>query len=169
VGLQHSISHFDPSPPPAAGNEGLGEVAGLLEIVKLECAPLTYADLYQLAGVGGVRALGGPEIEFRAGRRDSRVSPPEGRLPACKNCEPSLSSFGFWGEGGLRRAWMGWWERGASCVTWASACVVQGASGWGSLALVSRSLCWHVMPAAAALPWRAGNAPSHGGPIQTRL
>lgn len=35
-------------------------------------------------------ALGGPEIPFRPGRRDSKVSPPEGRLPAYTNCESFL-------------------------------------------------------------------------------
>lgn len=35
------------------GNEGLEEAIGALEGVKAQCGPLTYADLYQLAGVSG--------------------------------------------------------------------------------------------------------------------
>lgn len=38
-------------------------------------------------------ALGGPEIPFRPGRRDSKVSPPEGRLPAYTNCESFLDDL----------------------------------------------------------------------------
>ena len=72
---------------PHAGNEGLEEAIEELEHVKAQCAPITFADLAQLAGVVGAESLGGPDIEFRPGRRDSRVSPPEGRLPAFQNCE----------------------------------------------------------------------------------
>ncbi|GAB4819600.1 hypothetical protein N2152v2_006646 [Parachlorella kessleri] len=68
------------------GNEGLEEAIEELEHVKAQCVPITFADLAQLAGVVGAESLGGPEIEFRPGRRDSRVSPPEGRLPAFQNC-----------------------------------------------------------------------------------
>ena len=40
-----------------AGNEGLGEVIAVLEDVKAACPPLTYADLYQLAGVSACVAV----------------------------------------------------------------------------------------------------------------
>ncbi|KAL5986044.1 L-ascorbate peroxidase 3 [Asimina triloba] len=56
--------------------------------VKAKHPKITYADLYQLAGVVAVEVTGGPTIDFRPGRRrllssgqDSLVSPKEGRLP----------------------------------------------------------------------------------------
>ncbi len=70
-----------------AGNEGLEEVMSVLEGIKAQCAPITFADLAQLAAVVAAEGLGGPRIDFRPGRRDSRVSPPQGRLPAFQNCE----------------------------------------------------------------------------------
>lgn len=45
---------------------------------------LSYADLYTYAGVVAIKALGGPDIKWRAGRIDSMdVSDvtPDGRLP----------------------------------------------------------------------------------------
>ena len=48
---------------------------------------LSYADIWVLAGYVAVQALGGPRIEFRAGRTDVHTGgpancPPEERLPA---------------------------------------------------------------------------------------
>ncbi|KAK9038105.1 hypothetical protein V6N11_022994 [Hibiscus sabdariffa] len=51
------------------------------EQVKARHPEITYADLYQLAGVVAVEVTGGPTIDFVPGRKDSKVSPEEGRLP----------------------------------------------------------------------------------------
>ena len=52
---------------------------------KYEKQGLQWADLITLGGVVGVAELGGPEIPWRAGRKDAASPdevPPEGRLPA---------------------------------------------------------------------------------------
>ncbi|KAM1591052.1 hypothetical protein ACFX14_034990 [Malus domestica] len=51
---------------------------------------ITYADLYQLAGVIAVEVTGGPVIDFSSGRKDSKISPTEGRLPDAKRGAPHL-------------------------------------------------------------------------------
>jgi L-ascorbate peroxidase len=58
------------------------------EPIKAKSPKITYADLYQLAGVVAVEVTGGPTVEFIPGRRDSSVCPREGRLPDAKkgNC-----------------------------------------------------------------------------------
>ncbi|XP_020085141.1 probable L-ascorbate peroxidase 3 isoform X2 [Ananas comosus] len=53
----------------------------LLELVKAQHPKITYADLYQLAGVVAVEATGGPTIDFVPGRKDSAVCANEGLLP----------------------------------------------------------------------------------------
>ncbi|XP_009796806.1 L-ascorbate peroxidase 3 [Nicotiana tabacum] len=52
-----------------------------IENIKVNHPTITYPDLYQLAGVVAVKALGGPIIEFIPGRKDSSISPNEGCLP----------------------------------------------------------------------------------------
>lgn len=42
---------------------------------------MTRADLIQLAGALSLEEVGGPAVPFTAGRRASKVYPPEGRLP----------------------------------------------------------------------------------------
>ncbi|RXH97648.1 hypothetical protein DVH24_009973 [Malus domestica] len=54
------------------------------EEVKSKHPRITYADLYQLAGVIAVEVTGGPVIDFSSGRKDSKISPMEGRLPDAK-------------------------------------------------------------------------------------
>ncbi|KAL6959913.1 L-ascorbate peroxidase 3 [Sarracenia purpurea var. burkii] len=54
------------------------------EQVKARHPKITYADLYQLAGVVAVEITGGPIIDFVPGRKDSIDSPEEGRLPDAK-------------------------------------------------------------------------------------
>ncbi|KAK9136486.1 hypothetical protein Syun_015816 [Stephania yunnanensis] len=56
----------------------------LPEEVKNQSPLITYADLYQLAGVVAVEITGGPTIHFVPGRKDSLVSPREGKLPDAK-------------------------------------------------------------------------------------
>ncbi|XP_009612590.1 L-ascorbate peroxidase 3-like [Nicotiana tomentosiformis] len=55
-----------------------------IENIKVNHPTITYPDLYQLAGVVAVKALGGPIIEFVPGRKDSSISPNEGCLPGGK-------------------------------------------------------------------------------------
>ncbi|KAL2234873.1 UNVERIFIED_CONTAM: L-ascorbate peroxidase 3 [Sesamum indicum] len=62
-------------------NNGLKIAIDLCEEVKAKHPKITYADLYQLAGVVAVEVTGGPAIDFVPGRKDSMVSPEEGRLP----------------------------------------------------------------------------------------
>ncbi|KAJ6802262.1 putative L-ascorbate peroxidase 4 [Iris pallida] len=65
-------------------NAGLKIAIDLLEPIKEKHPKITYADLYQLAGVVAVEVTGGPTIDFVPGRRDSKVCPREGRLPDAK-------------------------------------------------------------------------------------
>lgn len=65
-------------------NAGLKIAIDLLEPIKERHQKITYADLYQLAGVVAVEVTGGPSIDFIPGRRDSSVCPKEGRLPDAK-------------------------------------------------------------------------------------
>ncbi|KAF5960910.1 hypothetical protein HYC85_002119 [Camellia sinensis] len=62
-------------------NKGLKIAIDLCEPVKARHPKITYADLYQLAGVVAVEVTGGPTIDFVPGRKDSMDSPEEGRLP----------------------------------------------------------------------------------------
>lgn len=65
-------------------NSGLKIAIDLCEPVKQRHPKITYADLYQLAGYVAVEVTGGPTIDFVPGRKDSKVSPNEGRLPDAK-------------------------------------------------------------------------------------
>ncbi|CAL0314483.1 unnamed protein product [Lupinus luteus] len=65
-------------------NKGLQKAVEFCEEVKTKHPILSYADLYQLAGVVAVEVTGGPTIDFIPGRKDLLESPPEGRLPDAK-------------------------------------------------------------------------------------
>ncbi|KAJ4843318.1 L-ascorbate peroxidase 3 [Turnera subulata] len=67
-----------------SANNGLKIAVDLCEEIKRKHPKITYADLYQLAGVVAVEVTGGPSIEFVPGRKDSTKSPEEGRLPDAK-------------------------------------------------------------------------------------
>jgi len=71
-------------------NSGLKKAIDWCEEVKSKRPKITYADLYQLAGVVAVEVTGGPTIDFVPGRKDSIVSPKEGRLPDAKQGAPHL-------------------------------------------------------------------------------
>ncbi|CAL0334197.1 unnamed protein product [Lupinus luteus] len=71
-------------------NNGLKKAIDFCEEVKVKHPKITYADLYQLAGVVAVEVTGGPTINFVPGRRDSKISPKEGRLPDAKKGVPHL-------------------------------------------------------------------------------
>lgn len=62
-------------------NAGLKIAIDFCGQVKVKYPNLTYADLYQLAGVVAVEVTGGPTVEFVPGRKDSLASTGEGRLP----------------------------------------------------------------------------------------
>ncbi|KAM6550705.1 hypothetical protein CsatB_000513 [Cannabis sativa] len=64
-------------------NTGLTHVVQCLGDIKKQSPVISYADLYQLAGVVAVEITGGPEIPFHPGREDKPELPPEGHLPAC--------------------------------------------------------------------------------------
>ncbi|XP_022135825.1 L-ascorbate peroxidase 3 [Momordica charantia] len=65
-------------------NNGLKKAIDFCEEVKSKHPKITYADLYQLAGVVAVEVTGGPTIDFVPGRKDSNVCTKEGRLPDAK-------------------------------------------------------------------------------------
>ncbi|GAV62898.1 peroxidase domain-containing protein [Cephalotus follicularis] len=65
-------------------NNGLKKAIDFCEDVKAKHPKITYADLYQLAGVVAVEVTGGPTVDFVPGRKDSKISPKEGRLPDAK-------------------------------------------------------------------------------------
>ncbi|KAM7261209.1 hypothetical protein ACFE04_026684 [Oxalis oulophora] len=83
-------------------NNGLKIAIDLCEEVKAKHPRISYADLYQLAGVVAVEITGGPSIDFVPGRKaltdfrekcprqDSLQSPDEGRLPDAKQGESHL-------------------------------------------------------------------------------
>lgn len=71
-------------------NNGLKKAIDWCEEVKLKHPKITYADLYQLAGAVAVEVTGGPTIDFVPGRKDSKVSTKEGRLPDAKQGSPHL-------------------------------------------------------------------------------
>ncbi|XP_058215014.1 L-ascorbate peroxidase 3 [Rhododendron vialii] len=62
-------------------NNGLKIAIDFCEEIKSKHPKITYADLYQLAGVVAVEVTGGPTVDFVPGRKDSKISPKEGRLP----------------------------------------------------------------------------------------
>ncbi|CAL9223219.1 unnamed protein product [Arabidopsis halleri] len=62
-------------------NSGLKIALDLCEEVKTKHPKISYADLYQLAGVVAVEVTGGPDISFVPGRKDSNSCTDEGRLP----------------------------------------------------------------------------------------
>lgn len=65
-------------------NAGLQHARVFLEPVKAAHPWITYADLWTLAGVVAIEAMGGPKIPWRPGRTDyvdDSKLPPRGRLP----------------------------------------------------------------------------------------
>ncbi|CAN0874875.1 L-ascorbate peroxidase, cytosolic [Linum grandiflorum] len=55
-------------------NNGLDIAVRLLDPIKEQFPGISYADLYQLAGVVAVEITGGPEVPFHPGREHSKVS-----------------------------------------------------------------------------------------------
>lgn len=71
-------------------NNGLKIAIDFCEEIKSKHSRITYADLYQLAGVVAVEVTGGPTVDFVPGRKDSKISPKEGRLPNATKGAPHL-------------------------------------------------------------------------------
>jgi len=65
------------------GNHGLGIARAVLEPIKKEFPGISYADLWTLAAVVAIEAMGGPKIPWRPGRTDTndRSKCINGRLP----------------------------------------------------------------------------------------
>lgn len=70
------------------GNNGLEHARAFLEPIKAKHSWITYADLWTLAGVTAVKAMGGPDVPWKPGRSDKNPKtvtvkdiPPNGRLP----------------------------------------------------------------------------------------
>lgn len=78
AGMRYEAEGGDPA------NAGLQHARVFLEPIKQKHSWITYADLWTLAGVTAIEAMGGPKIQWRPGRTDfaddSRL-PPRGRLP----------------------------------------------------------------------------------------
>jgi len=64
-------------------NAGLDVARAKLEEVKKQFPKITYSDLWTLAGVCAIQEMGGPQVGWRAGRKDGDVAncTPDGRLP----------------------------------------------------------------------------------------
>ncbi|KAI3812150.1 hypothetical protein L1987_16856 [Smallanthus sonchifolius] len=71
-------------------NNGLKIAIDFCEEIKSKHPRITFADLYQLAGVVAVEITGGPTVDFVPGRKDSTISPKEGRLPNATKGAPHL-------------------------------------------------------------------------------
>ncbi|TYI43881.1 L-ascorbate peroxidase 3 isoform X2 [Gossypium hirsutum] len=76
-----------------SSNNGLKIAIDFCEEVKAKHQKITYADLYQLAGVVAVEVTGGPTIDFVPGRKDSDICPKEGRLPNATKGAPHLKDI----------------------------------------------------------------------------
>ncbi|KAL9229619.1 hypothetical protein vseg_005067 [Gypsophila vaccaria] len=74
--IKYELSH--------SANKGLDIAIHFCEEVKAKYPKITYADLYQLAGVIAVEISGGPTIDFVPGRMDCPDAIQEGRLPDAK-------------------------------------------------------------------------------------
>ncbi|WFC98390.1 cytochrome-c peroxidase [Malassezia yamatoensis] len=78
AGMRYEEEGGDPA------NAGLQHARVFLEPIKKKHDWLSYADLWTLAGVTAVKAMGGPDIPWKPGRTDfanSEYLPPRGRLP----------------------------------------------------------------------------------------
>jgi cytochrome c peroxidase len=66
-------------------NAGLVHAQQRLEPIKAKFGnDISYADLWQIAGICAIQEMGGPTIKFRPGRLDAdneNACPPDGRLP----------------------------------------------------------------------------------------
>ncbi|EPE08941.1 cytochrome c peroxidase [Ophiostoma piceae UAMH 11346] len=78
AGMRYPYEGEDPA------NAGLEHARLFLEVVKKKHPWITYSDLWTLAGVVAVKAMGGPDVPWQGGRTDfvdDSKLPPRGRLP----------------------------------------------------------------------------------------
>ncbi|ROV96055.1 hypothetical protein VPNG_09176 [Cytospora leucostoma] len=78
AGMRYEAEGGDPA------NAGLQHARLFLEPVKRQHPWITYSDLWTLAGITAIQAMGGPEIPWLPGRTDfvdDSKLPPRGRLP----------------------------------------------------------------------------------------
>ncbi|KAI1277014.1 peroxiredoxin [Xylaria sp. FL0933] len=97
AGMRYEAEGGDPA------NAGLQHARTFLEPVKKAHPWITYADLWTLAAIVAIEAMGGPKIPWQGGRTDfseadaSRI-PPRGRLPdGAQGAEHLRSIFGRMG------------------------------------------------------------------------
>lgn len=78
AGMRYEAEGGDPA------NAGLQHARVFLEPIKEKHPWITYSDLWTLAGCVAIKAIGGPDIPWKAGRSDfadESLLPPRGRLP----------------------------------------------------------------------------------------
>ncbi|CAG8562386.1 6915_t:CDS:2 [Dentiscutata erythropus] len=75
--MRYAIEANDPA------NAGLAYARDFLEPIKEKHPWISYGDLWTLAGVVSIEAMGGPIVPWKPGRKDKLESavPPNGRLP----------------------------------------------------------------------------------------
>jgi peroxiredoxin len=99
AGMRYEAESGDPA------NAGLQHARAFLEPVKAAHPWITYADLWTLAAVVAIEAMGGPRIPWSGGRTDFSTTdddqtkiPPRGRLPdAAQGAEHLRQVFGRMG------------------------------------------------------------------------
>lgn len=77
-------------------NKGLDVARNLLDSIKKRHPEISYADLWTLAGVVAIEAMGGPTIPWRSGRSDfpdNKRTPPDGRLPDASKGQDHIRSI----------------------------------------------------------------------------
>lgn len=87
AGMRYEAEGGDPA------NAGLQHARVFLEPIKAEHPWITYADLWTLAGVVAIEAMGGPKVPWKPGRTDftdETKCPPRGRLPDASQASDHL-------------------------------------------------------------------------------
>ncbi|KAL8279863.1 hypothetical protein RQP46_007713 [Phenoliferia psychrophenolica] len=87
AGMRYEMEGGDPA------NAGLQHARVFLEPIKAQFPWISYADLWTLAGVVAIEAMGGPVIPWKAGRTDfpdESKCPPNGRLPDASQASDHL-------------------------------------------------------------------------------
>ncbi|KAF9182079.1 heme peroxidase [Haplosporangium sp. Z 27] len=99
-GSNYATMRFKPEAGHGA-NAGLAIARERLNRVKDQFPEISYGDLWTLAGVAAIQELGGPIINWRAGRIDGEEnhSPPDGRLPDASRADAQHSRDVFYKMG----------------------------------------------------------------------
>jgi len=91
-GSQGATMRFEPESKDGA-NAGLDKARAFLEPIKQQFPGISYADLWTLAASVAIEEMGGPKIDWRAGRSDypdGSKCPPLGRLPDASKKEDHI-------------------------------------------------------------------------------